>query len=246
MATLVTVHAQSDGTSAPAGAVNSTGVQGDGSDTGGAASQQYAPTNQAEGLGPAAGQSEQQSDRIDESQLTFEYADDEDPAGISSSDDPQALGTEPIQVFGFWDLMRMILVLVIVVAMIYGVYFLLRRSKKAQVDDSSFISVLSSQTLPGGKQLHIIDVAGQVYLLGAGDAGINMITEITDKPTIDELRLQASRRQVQGANFSRMLSGFFTASGSGAEHGDRDEAGDDVASIGFDFVRQQRERLKKL
>jgi flagellar protein FliO/FliZ len=177
--------------------------------------------------------------------LTLDFsdsADDEARDGASSDQN------EPIQVFGFWDLMRMVLVLAIVVGMIYGVYFLLKRSRKAQEEQSSFISVLSSQSLPGGKQLHIIDVAGQVYLLGAGDAGINLITEIADKPTIDELRLQASRRQMQGANFSQMLSGFFTrpAAADGESDGASGDDNGEAVQIGFDFVHRQRERLKKL
>lgn len=196
---------------------------------------------------------------VDESTLTFDFDDE-------SSEDADAVGTvEAVPLFGIWDLLRMVLVLALVVGLIYALYYFLKRSRDGSTEQSSFISLLSSQSLPGGKQLHIIDVAGRVYLLGAADGSINLITEIDDKASIDELRLQASRKQLQGANFSQLLSGFFSKSQSADNPVSReaDADGDQISfsensnslehvedaqqsPMNFDFIRRQRERLKKL
>ncbi|AHC14595.1 flagellar biosynthetic protein FliO [Salinispira pacifica] len=178
---------------------------------------------------------------VDERSLTFDF-DDVSPE--------EEAGSEDLAVFGFWDLLRMVLVLALVVGLIYGLYFILRKSKSSQEENSSFIQVLSNQHLPGGKTLHVIDVGGKVYLLGAGDGGVNLITEINDKETVDEMRLQASRQQLHKGNFSQLLGSFFNTSASAqgvstaspATQPSNDGGGGD----GFDFVRRQRERLKKL
>ncbi len=222
------MFAQSGGTAAGNSGVQSQGGTGE-SASNDAVSQEQAANQPAPGS-PAGDQSSQLN-RIDESLLTLDFQDDDEAVAVPG---------ETTTVFGIWELLRMVLVLAIVVGMIYGLFFLLKRGKKAQDDHSSFISVLTSQTLPGGKQLHIIDVAGQVYLLGAADGGINLITEISDKPTIDELRLQASRQQLQGGNFSQMISGFFS------RNSDSGGTENEPAEVGFDFVHRQRERLKKL
>ncbi len=180
--------------------------------------------------------------RIDESQLTFKYGDSQAETAPGESVAPE------IQVFGIWDLLRMVLVLALVVAVIYGLYWLLRRSKTAREEDGNFINVLSSQTLSGGKYLHVIDVAGKVYLLGSGDSGVNLISEIQDKPSIDELRLHASRSQLQNRNFSQLLGSVFSNGfgGKGESANKSGEAEPANGAIGFDFVRRQRQRLKKL
>lgn len=184
---------------------------------------------------------------VDERNLTFDFDD------VSPEDEA---GSEDLAVFGFWDLLRMVLVLALVVGLIYGLYFILRKSKASQAESSSFIQVLSNQNLPGGRTLHVIDVGGKVYLLGAGDGGVNLITQIDDKETVDEMRLHSSRQQLHKGNFSQLLGSFFNTGESRPGDTGRSAAGstgtpsspveDLPQSDGFDFVRRQRERLKKL
>lgn len=164
-----------------------------------------------------------------ESDLTFAFSD-----GEEVPDD------EPIQVFGIGDLIRMVLVLALVVGIIYALAFFLKRNRKATEAESSFITILSTQTLPGGRQLYIIDVAGSVYLLGAGDGGLSLITEIDDKPTVDALRLESSRQQLQSRNFAQLMSTFFLK--NSADPG----ASAQMQGSGFNFIHEQRKRLKKL
>ncbi|MGI9256826.1 MAG: FliO/MopB family protein [Salinispira sp.] len=172
-------------------------------------------------------------------------ANNESEITLSFSDDSQAIeeGDQAVQVFGFGDLIRMVLVLALVVGMIYGLYFLLRRSKKVLEDESSFISLLSTQTLPGGRQLYIVDVAGRVYLLGAGDGNLSLITEIDDKPTIDALRLESSRQDLRPRSFSQLMNTFFLRNSTGNS---AQSTPDQLSGNGFSFLHQQRKRLKKL
>ena len=170
------------------------------------------------------------ADQIDESDLVLEFTGEEEPVANDS-----------VQVFGFWDLMRMVLVLAFVILLIYALYFFLKRGRKNSVEEGSFISLLSTQSLPAGRQLYIIDVAGRVYLLGAGDGSLSLITEIDDKPSIDALRLQASSQQLRARSFSQLMNDFFIkAQGSGKNRAIQEPTG------GFDFLRQQRAKVKKL
>ena len=80
----------------------------------------------------------QGADGINESELTLSFTDE-----VTSPAD------ENPGVFGFWDLIRMVLVLALVLGMIYATYFFLKRNRKRQEEESNFISLLTSQALPG-------------------------------------------------------------------------------------------------
>ncbi len=161
---------------------------------------------QAEGA-PAGDSSAQAAD---ETQMTFESEDDADAGTAAENGEPSAINS-----LGVWDFVRMILVLGVVIAAIYVVFYLLKRASGGRLENSPIIRVLGSRALPGNKGLHLIEVGRQVFLIGVGDDSIALVSEISDQESLDELRLSASAQAPPSrGSFADMLSGFFHAGGA--------------------------------
>lgn len=195
---------------------------------------------------------------VDERELTF-----------GAEEDEQA-GAQPgsIDSFGVWDFARMIIVLGVVIAAIYLVFFLLKRASGGRLENSPMIRVLGSHALPGNKALHLVEVGRQVFLVGVGDDSLSLISEISDQESLDELRLKASTTTAQTrGSFADMLSGFFHGGGGsgGGSAGGGSASGGNGAGNGAgaagpargpsdagngsgpsSFFESQKERLRKL
>jgi flagellar protein FliO/FliZ len=182
---------------------------------------------------------------VDERELTF------------GEEEEAEEGAQPVNIdsFGVWDFVRMVVVLGIVIAAIYLVFYLLKRASGGRLENSPMIRVLGSHGLPGNKALHLVEVGRQVFLIGVGDDAISFISEISDQESLDELRLKTSTStgDTRGS-FADMLSGFFHgATGGGSDGGTPTENGggrkaeDAGRSSGpASFFESQKERLRKL
>jgi len=169
-----------------------------------------------------------QPERVDESTLLFDEPGSTEP-GQDFSSGPS---------FGVGDFVRMVLVLAAVVAAIYGIFFVIKKASAGTTGDSDLIRPLGSRTLPGNKSLHLVEIGQQVFLVGAADHAINLIAEITDKESIDQLVLQAATESGnRKKSFSELLGAVLGgARGNGAS----------AAAGPFQFMNQQKERLRKL
>ena len=152
--------------------------------------------------------------------------------------------------FGLWDLVRMVIILALVVAAIYGVFYVIKRgSGQKKITETALIKLLGSQGLPGNRWLHLVNVQKQVFLIGSSDDSVNLIAEITDQESIDELRFQAqTEAQTNHKTFAELIGGFFggQAGAGGAVTGNPDGAKPGTGGAPLDFIRRQRDRLKKL
>ena len=110
----------------------------------------------------------------DESQLRFADAPEE-------ADDPPPL-------IGPGDIIRMLLVLGVVVAAIYGLFILLRRLSARQRQSSDSFRLHGSLSLTNNGSLHIVEVGSHLYLLGCGDQGVSLISEITDEASQEQIK----------------------------------------------------------
>ncbi len=167
--------------------------------------------------GEAADTATSEDEPVDERSLTF---------GDDAEENGEEAGAQPgsINSFGVWDFVRMVIVLGIVIAIIYVVFYLLKRASGGRFENSPMIRVLGSHGLPGNKALHLVEVGRQVFLIGVGDDSITLVSEISDQESLDELRLKASTTTTErGGNFADMLSGFFHGGGHGG--GGRNESG---------------------
>ena len=133
--------------------------------------------------------------------------------------------------FGIWDLLRMILVLGVVVGVIYLVFFVLKRTGKGKVGSSEAIRIIGSQSLPGNRYIYLIEVGGQVFLVGSGSDSVSLISEITDRETVDALVLQAGEQaSMRRKSFGELIAGVLKGPQGNT----------------LDFMRSQREKLTRL
>ena len=102
---------------------------------------------------------------------------------------------------------RMILVLILVIALIYFIVWLLRRSMRPGVQNDPYLKKTASITLSPGKTVQIVTLQDKAYLLGVSDSSITLISEITDKELIDTMNLNApAAGGKKTADFASLLS----------------------------------------
>ena len=103
-----------------------------------------------------------------------------------------------------WDFVRMLVILAAVVGAIYLVFWLMRRSAGKKVTENDLIHVLGSRSLAGNRALHLVEVGRSVFLVGSSDGGVELVSEITDKESLDSVRLKvAEEDRLEGAASSR-------------------------------------------
>jgi flagellar protein FliO/FliZ len=161
---------------------------------------------------------------------------------FGDEESPEEPEERPLNSFGVWDLIRMVLILALVVGLIYAVFYLLKRSSKGRIQSSQIIKILGSRSISGNKSLHLVEIGRQIFLVGSGDNGINLVSEINDKESIDEIRLSAVNSPEEGRrSFSDILAGML---------GGRTDGLGTSASLGGDsgmnFFKRQKDRLKRL
>jgi len=88
--------------------------------------------------------------------------------------------------------LRMMLVLGLVIAAIYGLYALLKRSARPKASDDSYLRVLAATSLAAGRSLHVVSLGDKAWLVGSTDTSVALISEIQDKELIDALALRAA------------------------------------------------------
>lgn len=142
-----------------------------------------------------------------------------------------------LSVFTAWDFVRMVLILAAVIGAIYGIFHLLKRSGNPKFQETRLIRLLSSKTLTGSRALHLVEVGNQIFLVGTSENAVNLVSEISDKETVDGLKLQAAN--VDGAekrNFGSLLGQAF-----GRSVGKSKQTADPMA-----FLKAQRQRIRNM
>lgn len=155
-------------------------------------------------------------------------------AAANKKADASALGSTTFSYF-----LRMIVVLALVVAAIYGLYRLMRRVARPKTVEDDSIRLLASKSLGPGKALHVIAMGTKAYLVGAADAAISLLAQIDDKDFIDELFLKATQNPQKtgpGNDFGEMLAGLLG--------GHRKKKTSSSESAG-EFLASQRRRLTR-
>ncbi len=128
-----------------------------------------------------------------------------------------------------WLFVRMIFALIIVVALIYGVTFLLKKGLVSKESENPFLKRAATLTLAPGKTVQVVTLIDKAWVVGVSDAGINLIGELTDKDLIDQMVLEAEKEPLSKArDFSSILSSFTN-----------------TAKLTETALKKQRERLKK-
>jgi flagellar protein FliO/FliZ len=136
-----------------------------------------------------------------------------------------------------WDFLRMVLILAAVVAVIYLIFWLLKRGVRRQLPQNDLIRLLGTRNLTGNRALHLVEMGKQVFLVGAAEGSISLISEIRDQETLDSIALE--RSQIENRSNQGFAHFFQSILKSGKQR---------ESSVGatIDFMKQQRQRLEKL
>ena len=103
---------------------------------------------------------------------------------------------------GLRDYLIVIVVLILVIGLLYVVLRIIKKIGGNRIGlDNDLIHVLSTKALKGTTALHLIEVGKQVFLIGATDSSINVISEITEKETKDMISLNISSDNVPQTSF---------------------------------------------
>jgi flagellar biosynthetic protein FliO len=167
-----------------------------------------------------------------------------DEKTLTIADSPGSSPTSasgPSTDIGPWEFVKMFVILALVIGMILAfVWFMRRLSGRAPGNDAP-IKVLHTHSLGGNRTLQVVEVGTDVLLIGTGDGGVHLVKDLTGTEAADSFRLAASQRKTSGAQgFSDLLGGLL-----GVKPKIRPDVGQPVENSS-DFLKKQRERLKKL
>jgi len=93
-----------------------------------------------------------------------------------------------------WAVVRMILVLALAAAAIYGIVFIFKKTTKKSTASDPFLKVIATAPLGANRYVQIVSVGSKAWLLGVSDGGVNLISEIEDKEVIDSMMLEDSKK----------------------------------------------------
>ncbi|PIE04675.1 MAG: hypothetical protein CSA76_03030 [Spirochaetales bacterium] len=192
-------------------------------------------------LSAAGGETAQQT-RPAETELLIGEPNSENAAGSARGEPP----AQNLPGVGFGDFLRMILVLGFVIALIYGFVWLLRRFSGQKGEMEDVINLVSTRPLKGDAALHLVELGSKMFLVGSSSTGVNLLSEITDEDTINQIKLSLSQAAVPAAGgFGRMLRERFgkTVNTAPSPSAAAEEEQEDNLS---GFLRSQRERLTRL
>lgn len=146
-------------------------------------------------------------------------------------------GSGSLSVFSAWDFIKMVLILAAVVGVIYTIFHFLKKSGNPKFGDTRLIRVLSSKTLTGARALHLVEVGNQVFLVGTAENAVNLVSEISDKETLDGLKLQATNVEAtERRSFSSILGQAFGKPIGKATPG----------ANPMEFLKSQRQRIQRM
>ncbi|MBO4319836.1 MAG: flagellar biosynthetic protein FliO [Treponema sp.] len=178
--------------------------------------------------------------KINESQYTLGNSGDAD-----SGDTP--VKSSPLSTV--WVFFKMILVLGIVLAIIWIIFKLMKRSSDTDKSNDEFLRKVSSITISPGKSVQIITLIDKAYLLGVSDNSVNLITEIDDPELIQAMNLYADKngRVERPRNFEEVLELFMPKKKKNTVNNSRNTNAfeDGAARQILDSLKKQSQRLEK-
>jgi flagellar protein FliO/FliZ len=137
------------------------------------------------------------------------------------------------------SIFKVLITLILAAAAIYGLVYFLKKFSRGGTARDPFLKVLASASLGTNRGVHILSVGSQAWLVGSAESGVNLISEIQDKETLDLMLLEDSRKSAELAagstgrfpDFKAMLHRLGMPADSGPPPGPED-------------IRKHSDRLK--
>lgn len=173
---------------------------------------------------------------VDETQFTLDLPENGDTAAGANDDNA------PVRVPGLKavDFLKMLFFLGLMILLIYGFFLLLRKLSGRNVRQSELITIRGSRLLKGDAALHIVEIGPQMFVIGTAGQSVSLVTEITDKETMDGIRLAAPAPETgAAADFLHKLTARLRSPAPV-------RSPEESAEEGAEFIKKQRDRLKGL
>lgn len=142
-----------------------------------------------------------------------------------------------------WLLVKVILVLGILIAAMYYALKFISVQRDAKYPVKGVMSLLSNLPIGPNKQLQIVDISGQLYVLGISDNSINLITEIKSSDAKERIYHQKEAHQTTEENF--LVSLLHSVKKVHLKEKDNKEENDEKLSFD-EMKKKQQDRLKKM
>jgi len=110
---------------------------------------------------------------------------------------------------------RMILVLIIVVGLIYGVLWFIKKKTNVVKTDDEYLRRAAYINIAPGKSIEVITLIDKAYLIGVTEDNITLLGEIHDEELIKAMNLTADQKNntKKPASFADVLDMFLVKKG---------------------------------
>ena len=139
---------------------------------------------------------------------------------IVFTDDASADSTAAAQAYKgpstFWMFVRMIVVLIIVVGLIYGVLWFIKKKTNIVKTDDEYLRRAAYINIAPGKSVEVITLIDKAYLIGVTEDNITLLGEIHDDELIKAMNITADKKNntKKPATFSDVLDMFLVKKGA--------------------------------
>lgn len=105
---------------------------------------------------------------------------------------------------------RMIVALLIVVALIYGVLWFVRKKTNVMKNDDEYLRRAAYINISPSKTIEVITLIDKAYLIGVTEDNITLLGEINDKELVEAMNINSDKKNssTKPVNFSQVLDSF--------------------------------------
>lgn len=153
-----------------------------------------------------AATNDQSAATITEESIVFS----DDASGDTGSSAQSYKGPSTVGMF-----VRMIVVLIIVVGLIYGVLWFIKKKTNVVKTDDEYLRRAAYINIAPGKSVEVITLIDKAYLIGVTEDNITLLGEIHDDELIKAMNLSADKKNntKKPATFSDVLNMFLVKKG---------------------------------
>ena len=142
-----------------------------------------------------------------------------------------------------WFFVRLIFVLILVIACIYVIVWILRRSGNPKFAPDPYLKKVASLNLGPGKSVYIVSTPTQAFMVGVTDNSVNKIGEITDKDLIDMMNINVEKQPAdKPKDFASILSKFFNP-GTNSKSGSFSSYFENSAGNTMEYLQSKRREI---
>lgn len=105
---------------------------------------------------------------------------------------------------------RMIVVLIIVIGLIYGVLWFIKKKTNVVKTEDDYLRRAAYINIAPSKSIEVITLIDKAYLIGVTEDNITLLGEIDDKELVQAMNINADKKEntKKPANFSEVLDMF--------------------------------------